>query len=76
MDLFGFQGLVLAFILIKEAKQMTDAQQAICKNIHYYILFELTDNLETAVFAWTTMPDFGRYLFNLINRKIYTLLTL
>lgn len=49
---------------------MTDAQQAICENIHHYILFELTDNLETAAFAQTTMPDFGRYLFDLINRKI------
>jgi len=49
---------------------MTDAQQAICKNIHHYILFELTDNLETAAFAWTTIPDFGHYLFDLTNRAI------
>jgi hypothetical protein len=49
---------------------VTDAEQGICKNIHHFILFELTDKLDEVAFSQTSMTDFGRYLFDVINRNV------
>lgn len=50
--------------------RVTDVEQGICRNIHHFILFELTDKLEEIAFAQTSMTDFGRYLFDVVNRNV------
>ena len=49
---------------------MTDGEQEICRSIHHFILFELTDKLDEATFVQTSMLDFGRYLFDVVNRNV------
>lgn len=49
---------------------MSDAEQAVCRNIHHFILFDLTNKLDDSAFTQTTLDALGRYLFDLINRNI------
>ncbi len=49
---------------------MNDGEQGICRNIHHFILFELTDKLDEVAFAQASMLGFGRYLFDVVNRNV------
>ncbi len=49
---------------------VTDAEHKICKSIHHFILFELTEKIDENAFAQNSMTKFGHYLFGVILQNV------